>query len=123
MIAALAMIATIIIAPGQWWFPIVAFLVFDVSALGYVRSPAVGAFWYNAVHTYTWPAILAAIALVTRDSSPSPSKWVALIAFAWALHVGVDRMLGYGLKLPDAFTHTHLGRVGKATTQPGNGRS
>lgn len=122
LITALAMTATIIIDPGLWWFPIAAFLVFDVSTVGYVQSPAVGAFWYNAVHTYSWPAILAVIALATRDSSPSLSKWVALIALAWALHVGVDRMLGYGLKLPDAFIHTHLGRVGKARSTTGNSR-
>ncbi|TDB99096.1 DUF4260 family protein [Actinomadura sp. 7K534] len=30
-----------------------------------------------------------------------------------AFHVGVDRALGYGLKLPDSFRHTHLGEIGK----------
>jgi hypothetical protein len=114
LIAALAMTATITIAPGLWWFPLALFLIFDLSALGYAHSPAVGAFWYNAIHTYAWPSILAVIALVTRDASPSLSKWLALIAFAWAFHIGVDRMLGYGLKLPEAFTLTHLGPIGKA---------
>jgi len=28
-------------------------------------------------------------------------------------HSSMDRMLGYGLKYPDAFTHTHLGWIGK----------
>lgn len=122
LIAALAVTATIVIEPGLWWFPLAVFLVFDLSTVGYAHSPAVGAFWYNAIHTYTWPAVLAVIALVTNESSSSLSTWLALIALAWAFHVGVDRMLGYGLKLPDAFTHTHLGRIGKARTKTGDDR-
>ena len=118
LIAALAMTATIIIDSGLWWFPLAVFLVFDLSMVGYVLSPAVGAFWYNAIHTYTWPAILAVIAHLTSDPSSSLSTWLALIALAWTFHVGVDRMLGYGLKLPDAYTHTHLGWIGKTKAEP-----
>lgn len=113
LIGALAMSATISISPALWWFPLALFLIFDLSTLGYLHSPAVGAFWYNVIHTYNWPALLAIIALITRGSSPSLSKWLALIALAWAFHVGMDRMLGYGLKLSDAFTNTHLGPIGK----------
>lgn len=113
LIVVFAMAGTIFIAPSLWWFPLAVFVVFDVSALGYLRSPATGAVWYNAIHTYAWPAVLGVIALVTSTSSQTLSMWLALAAFAWALHVGVDRMLGYGLKLPDAFTHTHLGWIGK----------
>lgn len=120
LIAALAMIATITIDRGLWWFPLVVFLVFDLSALGYLKTPVVGAFWYNAIHTYTWPAILAVIALLTRDSSTSLSIWLALTALAWTFHVGVDRMLGYGIKLPDAFTSTHLGRIGRTGASTGS---
>lgn len=113
LVVLFAMTGTIVIAPGLWWFPLAAFLVFDVSMLGYLRSPAAGAVWYNAIHTHSWPAVLGVIALVTSTSSPTLSMWLALVAFAWALHIGVDRILGYGLKLPDAFTHTHLGWIGK----------
>lgn len=42
---------------------------------------------------------------------------VAVLAGSWAFHIGVDRALGYGLKLPDAFTHTHLGWIGKDRPQ------
>lgn len=120
LIAALAMIATITIDRGLWWVPLIVFLVFDLSALGYLKTPVVGAFWYNAIHTYFWPAILAVIVWVTRDSSPSLSRWLALIALAWAFHIGVDRMLGYGIKLPDAFTSTHLGQIGKTRASTGS---
>jgi hypothetical protein len=33
------------------------------------------------------------------------------MALIWLAHIGVDRLLGYGLKYPTAFTDTHLGRV------------
>lgn len=110
VIATFAMTATVSIDAGRWWFPLAIFLVFDLSAFGYMGSPAVGAFWYNAIHTYTWPASLGMIALLASDTF---ATWISLVALGWAFHVAVDRMLGYGLKLPDGFTSTHLGRIGK----------
>lgn len=53
------------------------------------------------------------VAQLVGNSAPVLSHWLALIALAWAFHVGIDRMLGYGLKHPHSFTHTHLGRIGK----------
>lgn len=29
----------------------------------------------------------------------------------WAAHIGMDRMLGYGLKYPEKFQDTHLDRI------------
>ena len=34
-------------------------------------------------------------------------------ALIWINHIGVDRLLGYGLKYSDGFGWTHLGRLGK----------
>lgn len=118
MIAALAITATLVIDPALWWVPLAAFLLFDLSMIGYVRSPAAGAIGYNIVHNYAWPAALGAAALTlgATGAAPALATWSAIIASAWAFHVGVDRMLGYGLKLPDAFTHTHLGRIGRETS-------
>lgn len=116
LIAMGAMGAVIVVAPGLWWFPLATFLAFDLSMLGYLRSASAGAFWYNAIHTYIWPTALAVVALGTADRWPDLTQWLVLVAAAWAFHVGADRALGYGLKLPDEFTHTHLGRIGKGTT-------
>jgi hypothetical protein len=33
------------------------------------------------------------------------------VALIWLAHVGVDRLLGYGLKYPGAFRDSHLQRV------------
>jgi len=40
LIAVLAITGVLVIAPGMWWFPFAAFLAFDLSMLGYLRSPA-----------------------------------------------------------------------------------
>jgi hypothetical protein len=40
----------------------------------------------------------------------APLQLAASILIA---HVGMDRALGYGLKLPSAFQDTHLGRIGR----------
>ena len=34
-----------------------------------------------------------------------------LVSLVWFAHIGLDRGLGYGLKLPAGFKHTHLGRL------------
>jgi hypothetical protein len=36
-----------------------------------------------------------------------------VLTCTWAFHVAVDRALGYGLKYPDSFAHTHLGWIGR----------
>lgn len=115
LIVVLSITATIVVAPSLWWVPLATFLLFDLSMLGYLRSPAMGAVGYNAVHTYAWPAALGAIAFATTPFSAEVATWSGIIAFSWAFHVGVDRMLGYGLKMPDAFTHTHMGWIGRDT--------
>jgi hypothetical protein len=113
-LAAACLAAAIVFFPGLWWMPFALFLVFDLSALGYARSARVGAFWYNLVHNYTAPALLGAAAVVAGAGGADAFAGVAGIAsLSWGFHVGADRALGYGLKLPDAFTHTHLGRIGR----------
>ncbi len=110
--AVAAAIVVAVIAYGQpWWLLLAAFLLFDLSALGYLRSSRSGAVTYNLVHNYTGPAIVLSlyVALVLANHRVT---WLALLAACWAFHVAVDRALGYGLKLED-FTHTHLGRIGR----------
>lgn len=31
----------------------------------------------------------------------------------WLAHLGMDRLLGYGFKLPTGFKDTHLGQIGR----------
>lgn len=111
--AAIAVAITLaVVAYGQpWWLLLAAFLLFDLSAVGYLRGSRAGAITYNVVHNYTGPTIVSAlyVALLLVDHDVI---WLALLAACWAFHVAVDRALGYGLKLED-FAHTHLGRIGR----------
>jgi hypothetical protein len=66
---------------------------------------AVFAAAYNAVHTYVGPVALLAVGVLAGESVPTQ------IALIWLAHIGIDRTLGYGLKYPSGFKHTHLERV------------
>lgn len=112
-VALLAVVAAVVLYPAWWWVLLAAFLVFDLSMVGYARSTTAGAASYNLVHNYAFPALAGLTALVTEPSFPGASTAAGVLACAWAFHVGVDRALGYGLKMPDAFRHTHLGHIGK----------
>lgn len=102
-----------VIAWGQpWWLPLAAFLIFDLSALGYLAGEKIGAFCYNVVHNYAAPAALVIIWAALRLGGVD-ARWLALLAACWGFHIAVDRALGYGLKL-GPFTHTHLGIIGAA---------
>lgn len=90
---------------GNWAIFAVLFLVPDVSMVGYVAGPRAGAATYNFVHTYVAPAVVAGLGLATRH------PWVILVALILFAHIGLDRLLGYGLKYPSAFKDTHLQRL------------
>lgn len=91
---------------GWLWFALFFFSP-DVSMLGYLRGPGIGALLYNAAHWYLAPLALAAAAWLAH----APALWPAV--FLWTAHIGLDRLLGFGLKYPTAFGHTHLGRTGR----------
>ena len=81
------------------------FLAPDLSFLGYLAGPRAGAATYNAVHTELWPIVIAALGVLADASL------LTQVALIWLAHIGIDRVLGYGLKYPTAFEDTHLGRV------------
>ena len=87
------------------WLFVALLLVPDLSFAGYAAGPRIGAMIYNVVHTTIGPLALGAVCLITGGGVPVE------IALIWLVHIGVDRLLGYGLKYPTAFKDTHLGRV------------
>ncbi len=95
-------------AGASWWLFAMLWLAPDLSMLGYVTGwPCWGARIYNAFHTYVTPAVLALVALLLQAH-------VALaVALIWVNHIGIDRLLGFGLKYAEGFGFTHLGRTGK----------
>lgn len=91
----------------SWLIFALLFFVPDITMVGYLRSPRLGAWIYNLGHTYVGPAILALSGILLGPTMLG-------LAAIWVGHIGLDRMLGYGLKLESGFQHTHLGSIGKA---------
>jgi hypothetical protein len=106
----LAMLAAATLAYAQtgqgWGLYAALLLVPDLAMLGYLAGPRIGAACYNLAHTYALPALLGALAWALA------SPLAGAIALIWLAHVGMDRAVGYGLKYPDSFHHTHLGGKG-----------
>lgn len=92
---------------GEPWWLLPVLLVPDISMLGYLGGPRLGALTYNLVHNLVIGLTALAIGWFAA---------IAPLAIAGAVlvaHVGMDRSLGYGLKLPTDFKDTHLGRIGR----------
>jgi hypothetical protein len=92
---------------GPWLWYIVLILAPDLFILGYVGGPRLGAALYNLGHTWLLPGVLAAVGILAGTSLAVD------VGVIWFGHIGADRLLGYGLKLPTAFQDTHLGRIGR----------
>lgn len=87
-----------------WWFP--ALLLFpDLSMVGYLINPAVGAVLYNVVHHKGLGIIIGLVGLMMGSQN---LMLAGIILFA---HSSMDRMLGYGLKYSDSFKNTSLGTL------------
>ena len=84
-----------------------ALLLVDLSAIGYLANPRLGAFTYDLFHN--WAIGLAVLAVGLAVSLPI----LALAGAVLIAHVGMDRSVGYGLKLATGFKDTHLGRMGR----------
>lgn len=94
---------------ASWWLFAALWLAPDLSMLGYLTGrPCWGARVYNAFHTYVLPGVLALAGLAGHEHA------AVAVALIWINHIGVDRLLGYGLKYSDGFGFTHLGRVGRS---------
>ena len=97
---------------ASWWLFAVLWLVPDLSMLGYLVDSCWGARTYNASHSYVTPATLAVCALLLHQAALVP------VALIWINHIGVDRLLGYGLKYPAGFKWTHLSSPATSAAHP-----
>ena len=105
--AFLAGIAIFFVSGGDWLFLVPLLLLPDVSILGFLAGPRAGTFTYNLVHN--WAPGFVALGIGMWFASPV----IQLAAAILIAHVGMDRAMGYGLKLPSSFQDTHLGRMGR----------
>ncbi len=89
----------------SWLLFFVLLFAPDISMIGYLFNNKVGAVLYNLFHTYSLP--IGAVILGVLLSS----EVVLEIGLIWSAHIGMDRMIGYGLKYSTHFKDTHLNRV------------
>jgi len=111
-------------ATGQpWWLVPLTLLAPDLLMVGYLHDTRLGAQLYNLAHATVLPA--AMVGLGWWQSRPL----VLALGLIWLAHIGIDRLLGYGLKYGDHFQHTHLGHLGQPASandqapQPARGRA
>lgn len=97
--------------PFAWWTYVVWFLAPDISMLGYIFGPRIGAYFYNLFHH---KGIAVLVYLIGAYISSHVVMLAGLVLFG---HSAFDRILGYGLKYTDDFKHTHLGWIGKSTAR------
>ena len=93
--------------PHRWLLFALCFLLPDLSLLGYLtRSSRFAAALYNCVHTSFFPALLGLGSYL--HGSPTGLAF----SLIWLAHIALDRGLGFGLKLAEAFQPTHIQRAG-----------
>ena len=90
-----------------WWLVPLTLLLPDLTMIGYLGSTRLGSYLYNLGHSTPMPAAIVAIGW-WQDKS-----LVVALGLVWLAHIGLDRLIGYGLKYDDHFQHTHLGRLGR----------
>ena len=94
-------------AGSGWTIFVIFFLMPDLSFLGYLMGPRVGAAAYNFAHSY-----VGAVACLTAGLFLS-IPLLLTAGLIWCAHIGFDRALGYGLKYQAGFGFTHFGRIGR----------
>jgi Domain of unknown function (DUF4260) len=96
-------IALLVAHDGGWWL-FAAFIVAPDLALLAGMSPALqkgqlhprAVPLYNALHSFWGPGVLALAGIVLPLGA-------VIGALAWALHISIDRTVGYGMRTRDGF--------------------
>jgi hypothetical protein len=93
--------------PYDGWLYAALFLTPDISMAAYLFGTNVGALFYNLFHH---KGVAIGIYLIGIYVTSHLVMLAGLLLFG---HTAFDRILGYGLKYPDNFKHTHLGWINK----------
>lgn len=92
---------------GTWLVYALLFFAPDLAFLGYAVSTRVGSVAYNITHHQGLAGLCIVVGMIAGMNTVIHAGCIMLA------HSAFDRMLGYGLKYPDAFKHTHLGWIGR----------
>ena len=86
-----------------WLLLVVLFLAPDVSTIGYLAGPSVGAVTYDVVHTYVWPIALGVVGVLGDSGS------AVQIALIWTARGSHARLRA---QVPDRVQgHAHTARL------------
>ena len=112
---ALFLLFSYLLVEVDGWNYLVFLFLPDLSMIGYVINPRIGSYAYNFVHNQVLAVIIlfpVVLAMFTPDfvdvTSDEPLRFLLIAGLVLLTHINMDRMLGYGLKYPDKFKHTHL---------------
>lgn len=89
----------------SWIVFAILLLAPDLSMLGYLKNNKAGSIWYNLFHTYSIPILIIIYSQLVH------TDMFLMVGLIWTAHIGMDRMLGFGLKYPSNFQDTHLHRI------------
>jgi len=78
----------------------------DLLMVGYLAGTRFGASMYNVAHTTSLPAALIGLGWWQHQ------RLAVALGLVWLAHIGMDRLMGHGLKHADEAQHTHLGLLG-----------
>jgi uncharacterized protein DUF4260 len=90
---------------ASWILFVVLVLAPDLSMLGYFFGVRLGSALYNLFHVLVVPLVLIALSIFYKQ------LWLLPFGLIWTAHIGMDRLLGFGLKYPTRFHDTHFQRL------------
>ena len=90
---------------GNWIIFLVLLFAMDIFAIGYIKNSRIGSIIYNIGHIYVWSIILIVIGILID------LNLLILFSLIWIAHISMDRAMGYGLKYPSDFKHTHMQKI------------
>lgn len=90
----------------SWWIFALLFFLPDISFAAYLINTNIGSWIYNILHH---KGIMIGLTIAGYFAE---LEWLLAVGIVFLGHAAFDRIFGYGLKFPDNFKHTHLGRIG-----------
>lgn len=87
------------------WLFVALFFTPDLSALGYLAGPRVGAVSYNSLHNFGLP-VAGLVLGMTLHSGP-----LTAYCLIWLAHVAFDRSVGFGLMRPTRFGDSNVADI------------
>ncbi|MBY0595850.1 DUF4260 domain-containing protein [Bacillus bingmayongensis] len=89
----------------SWLLFLLLLFVPDISMLAYLINNHIGAQIYNLFHTYIVSILLILIGIFFKYDV------ILMVGLIWTAHIGMDRLLGYGLKYKTGFKDTHIHKL------------